>query len=78
MRVVWCPHPELLKVYSGREKEVLAGVTGMQQDREVVDALVEAGADGRVKGRPGKIDDGWGELLKSLVDFPYRKYGMAN
>lgn len=78
MRVVWCPHPELLKVYCGREKEVLAGVTGMQQDREVVDALVEAGADGRVKGRPGKIDDGWGELLKSLVDFPYRKYGMAN
>jgi len=25
MRVVWCPHQELLKEYKGREKEVLAG-----------------------------------------------------
>lgn len=26
MRVVWCPHPELLKEYRGREEEVLAGI----------------------------------------------------
>lgn len=77
MRVIWCPHPELLKIYGGREKEVLAGITGMQQGCEVVDTLVEAGADGRVKGQPGKVDDGWGEFLKSLVDFPYRKYGLG-
>lgn len=71
MRVIWCPHPELLKMYRGREKEVLAGVTEMQQDQEAVDA------DGRVKGRVRKIDDGWAELLKTLVDFPYQKYGIG-
>lgn len=76
MRVVWCPHAELLKVYRGREKEVLAGLTGLQQDREVAGVLAEAGTDDRVKGRPGKTDDGWAELMKSLVDFPYRKYGI--
>lgn len=26
MRVVWCPHPELLKICRGREREVLAGM----------------------------------------------------
>ena len=26
MRVVWCPHPELLREYRGREAEVLAGI----------------------------------------------------
>lgn len=77
MRVVWCPHPELLKIYSGREKEVLAGITGMQQDYKVVDALVEASVDGRIKGRAARMDDGWGELLTSLVNFPYQKYGLG-
>ena len=44
MRVIWCPHPELLKIYRGREAEVLAGITGMQKDDdEVEDALIEAG-----------------------------------
>ena len=28
MRVVWCPHKELLEEYKGREKEVLAGLMG--------------------------------------------------
>ena len=77
MRVIWCPHPELLKMYRGREKEVLAGVTEMQQDQEAAYAPAEPGTDGRVKGRVRKIDDGWAELLKTLVDFPYQKYGIG-
>ncbi len=77
MRVVWCPHPELLKEYRGREREVLAGLTGAQRDDDVVMALKEAGAAGRVKGRPGKVDDGWAELLTTLESFPYCKYGIG-
>ncbi len=77
MRVIWCPHPELLKEYKGREKEVLAGITGqLKQDQEVRDALEEAGADGRVKGMMGRVNDGWAELLLSLVGFPFDKYGI--
>ena len=78
MRVIWCPHPELLKIYKGRQKEVLAGTTGISNsnDEEVDDALNEAGANGRVKGRPGAVGDGWAERLISLVDFPYKKYGI--
>lgn len=78
MRVVWCPHPEMLKVYSSREKEVLAGVTGKHQPEIVRDVLEEAGAEGRVKGRsPGRVDDGWGDLLKTLVGFPFARYGIG-
>lgn len=78
MRVIWCPHPELLKIYKGRQKEVLAGLSGMSNgfDEEVDEALDEAGAKGRVKGRPGAIGDGWAERLISLVNFPYDKYGI--
>ncbi len=76
MRVVWCPHSELLKEYRGKEKEVLAGLTGAQRDDEVVEAMKEAGAEGRVKCKPGTVDDGWAELLKTLDGFPYFKYGI--
>ena len=77
MRVVWCPQPELLELYKGREGEVLAGLTGAHKDDEVAETAVkEAGVDGKVKGRPGEIDDGWGQLLETLEDFPYGKYGI--
>lgn len=78
MRVIWCPHPELLKIYRGREQEVLAGATGMQKDDDKVEkALDESGAKGRVLGRPGKIGDNWAELLITLKGFPYEKYGIS-
>ena len=69
MRVVWCPHPELLKIRKGQEKEILAGLTGSQ-------------FPGSLKGTredqsPGRIDDGWGELFESLVGFPFAKYGIT-
>ncbi|KUJ16252.1 HAD-like protein [Mollisia scopiformis] len=62
MRVIWCPHPELRKEYTGKEEEVLAGRTG--SGGEVDMHLV------------GEIKDGWGEHLDSLMDFPYAKYGI--
>lgn len=81
MRVVWCPHEGLLKEYSGREEEVLAGLTGTHKELDEVDGNI----DGMVKlepwrgvgaGKPGVIGDGWGELLHSLEVFPYEKYGI--
>ena len=61
MQVVWCPHPELLVEYRGREKEVLAGQTGEHKGEEAC---------------PGKIDDGWGRFLSTLESFPYAEYGI--
>lgn len=64
MRVIWCPHPELLKLYKGKEREVLAGLAGTMTE------------DNSGKGKPGSLDDGWAELLSTLLDFPFEKYGI--
>ncbi|KAI4124733.1 MAG: hypothetical protein LQ338_004651 [Usnochroma carphineum] len=79
MRVVWCPHPALLKEYKGREKEVLAGLANGGGDEQVEEVMEEAAAGGEGKGRglPGRRDDGWAELLKSLENFPYGRYGIG-
>lgn len=63
MRTVWVPHPDLLEVYKGKEPEVLAGRVGMLRigDEEQL----------------GEIGDGWAELLPSLEDFPYERYGIV-
>jgi pseudouridine-5'-monophosphatase len=80
MQVVWCPHPELLVEYKGREPEVLAGLTGEHKEDEEHELLkTEVGV---VKGKrrvglPGEIDDGWAKLLGSLVDFPYETFGIT-
>ena len=77
MRVVWVPHKMLLKEYKGREKEVLAGLTGAQKDDDDGEKVMkETGTNGRVKGKPGQIDDGWGEFRNSLERFDYAKYGI--
>jgi pseudouridine 5'-phosphatase len=62
MRVVWVPHPGLFAELKGREKEVLAGRTG----------LVKVGNEEQL----GEIDDGWGEYLPNLEHFPYEKFGI--
>ena len=67
MRVIWCPHPELLNEVKGREKEVLAGITSEPQD--------DFGKHG-LEAAPGMIDDGWAELIKTMEDFNYKKYGI--
>lgn len=73
MRVIWCPHPGLLEAYKGGEEEVLAGATGEHKE-EKTDALKK----GRLgdAGQVGTIGDGWAELVGSLVDFDYGKYGI--
>ncbi|KAI9884946.1 MAG: hypothetical protein M1823_003260 [Watsoniomyces obsoletus] len=92
MRVVWVPHEGLLNEYRGREKEVLAGLTGtilehraerMGTTREELAAEVKVDVKGKeqttgslVEGQPGRIDDGWADLLGGLEDFPYSRYGI--
>ena len=80
MRVVWCPHPGLLGAYQGREEEVLAGLTGEHKEEEKSGPEREADelTAWRVPraGKPGEINDGWGELLPSLEGFSYEKYGI--
>lgn len=70
-----CPHPGLLKEYAGREAEVLAGLTGAHTE-ETVKAGIRV-PDGRAPGSAGEIDDGFGVLLKTLEDFPYKQFGMS-
>ena len=80
MQVVWCPHPELLVEYKGREKEVLAGLTGEHKENEeehLRHTEVEVEQGKRKTGAPGEIDDGWGTLLETLVGFPYSKFGVS-
>ncbi|PWY68427.1 HAD superfamily hydrolase [Aspergillus heteromorphus CBS 117.55] len=80
MRVVWVPHPGLLESYKGREAEVLAGLTGAHKEAEKTEPEKEA--DGIVSdrltsaGAPGQLDDGWGELLPSLENFPFERFGI--
>ena len=87
MRVVWVPHPGLLQEYAGREKEVLAGLTGQHKSStdEASRAVKQAGDDvegkeersgKKVSGSPGTIDDDWAELLPSLENFPYSHYSI--
>ncbi|KAH9865385.1 hypothetical protein J1614_008968 [Plenodomus biglobosus] len=80
MQVVWCPHPELLTEFKGREPEVLAGLTGEhKEDKEeqLQKTEIEATRGKRNVGMPGEINDGWARLLSSLVDFPYESYGLV-
>lgn len=80
MQTVWCPHPELLVEYTGREKEVLAGLTGEHKEDEEAELQhteVEVLEGKRRVGMPGEIDDGWGKLLKSLEGFPYHEFGIG-
>lgn len=78
MRAIWCPHPELLNIYRGREPQVLAGVTNISNNNhhEVEEVLDETGTMQKKKGQPGIVGDGWAELLFTLVNFPHEKYGI--
>ena len=78
MQVVWCPHPELLNEYAGREELVLAGLMGEHKEAENQQALGTATQGGEVlEGKaPGEVGDGWAVLLKSLEGFPYERFGI--
>ena len=63
MRVVWVPHPMLKQEYEGREQDILAG---------------RMGEAGQVDTHQlGEHDDGWGQYLYDLTNFPYEKYGIV-
>ncbi|KAL4932037.1 putative HAD superfamily hydrolase [Aspergillus undulatus] len=66
MRVVWVPHEDVLGEYQARgEVEcVLPGRVGS--------AAKGVGGDEQL----GEIGDGWGEVILSLEDFKYGKYGV--
>lgn len=83
MQVVWCPHEGLLNEYRGREKEVLAGLTGEHKEDESLPRPhsnnVQINGErlhARVPGVPGEIDDGWARLFRSLEEFPFDWYGI--
>lgn len=77
MRVVWCPHPMVLKEYRGREREVLAGIAHGGGDDELDEVMVEAGATmGGGRGGLKRLDDGWAVLVESLEGFDYGRYGI--
>lgn len=80
MRVIWCPYPGLLDEYKGREQEVLAGLTGehKEEEKSATEREAEELQTWRVQGdgKPGELNDGWAELLRTLEDFPYEKYGI--
>ncbi|KAF8858534.1 HAD-like protein [Acephala macrosclerotiorum] len=62
MRAVWVPHPGLFAEWKERLNLVLAGRTG----------LVKIGREEQL----GEVDDGWGQYLATLEDFPYGKFGI--
>ena len=75
MQVVWCPHPGLLEECRGREKEVLAGLTGeLDHGRKNGQAGNESGNE---TTGPGAIDDGWARLFNTLELFPLEYYGVG-
>ncbi|KAL4803418.1 HAD-like domain-containing protein [Aspergillus unguis] len=80
MRVIWCPHPGLRDAYKGREEEVLAGLTGEHKEAEKSEAEKEADqlVEERLKsaGSTGQLGDGFGQLLETLENFPYERYGI--
>jgi len=77
MQVIWCPHPGLLQEYQGREKEVLAGLTGTYKEEAIQNPAPMMETPGQnVMSLPGKIDDGYATLVPSLEDFPYHQFGI--
>lgn len=89
MRVCWVPHEGLREVCKGLEREVLAGnmneveerLLALEADRasigpEVVGPIGEGKADGT--GRVDRLvsEDGWAEMIGSLEQFDYARYGI--
>lgn len=63
MRVVWVPHPYVAVEYQTRQKDVLAGRSGLGEIRD--------------DWQLGQVDDGWAECIPSLELFDYEKYGIC-
>ena len=85
MRVVWVPHVGLRDVCRGREESVLEGRVdwGKPGEEEMVPVDGNGGRDDKEIGVGGDAAsggwvsrDGWAEMLDSLENFPYERYGI--
>lgn len=78
MRVVWCPHDGLREVCRGREGSVLEGATD-HGNKVREKSLRWEGSEIREEEEVGgevRSKDGRAEMLTSLVDFPYERFGI--
>ena len=78
MKVVWVPHPGLAEVCRGREMDVLMGRTeddGQPPDLSETKLKTEDVTDASVCDRL-LSEDRRAEMIKSLEDFSYSKYGI--
>lgn len=74
-----------MEEYRGREEEVLAGATGEHKEiskpddeklAEKIAGEMQETRNNNGDGKPGELNDGWGQLLQSLESFPYERYGI--
>ncbi|KIW10961.1 hypothetical protein PV08_10260 [Exophiala spinifera] len=72
MRVVWVPEKWLRDMYAGREEEVLAG----RPTGESMRADGQGGEDVMSMSEAARAKE-WGEILSTLEDFDYSKYGIV-
>ncbi|KAK5707708.1 hypothetical protein LTR97_000246 [Elasticomyces elasticus] len=77
-QVVWCPHEGLLELMKGKEDLILAGQMGEHKEEAGEESAVAVDSNGRRKGAPGEVGDGYGRLLMTLEDFPYEIYGIKS
>ncbi|KAL9035816.1 MAG: hypothetical protein Q9180_004646 [Flavoplaca navasiana] len=89
MRVCWVPHAGLRAVCRGMEKEVLDGKMeevegrllaieeeGGEMGVESVSTTDVGKGDGAEKKERIVSDDGWAEMINSLEEFDYARYGI--
>ena len=86
MRVCWVPHAGLRAVCRGMEKEVLDGKMEEVEGRllaleaeggEMGVSTTDVGkGDGERKKERIVSDDGWADMITSLEDFDYARYGI--
>ena len=73
MQVIWVPMEGLWGEFKDKEKEVLAGRSGIVYR----DTTVKDGEDDDMARPPlGELGDGWGRRVMSLEDFDYASYGI--
>ena len=80
MRVVWVPHSGLSEVCRGKEEMVLMGATTGEKGEfcpEVHErSRTEKQYSQSEESQQRKSEDGLGELLTTLEEFPYDRYGI--
>ncbi|KAK3058709.1 hypothetical protein LTR09_000274 [Extremus antarcticus] len=80
MQVVWCPHPDIIREYHGREEEVLAGDARSGEHADDAGAHVRGNVSHDPNsGSRGPLwsEDGWARLLTTLEGFSYEEFGIT-